>query len=84
MMSNGLLLAHKRVMSSALADEEVAPHMKDCEMQKYGIYLTQLSDEQIEKLLASVLHELRRRDFEHMKGDFLDRSKALRKSQAGH
>jgi hypothetical protein len=78
-------LLRKIMMSSAVAEERVAaPIMKPSESQKYGTYLRQLSNDEIEKLLSSVLHELRRRDFEHLKGEFLDHGKALHKARASH
>ncbi len=53
--------------------------MKLTESQKYGTYLKKLSTEEIEKLLSSVLLEMRRRDSDRMKGDVLANSRALRK-----
>ena len=50
--------------------------MKHTELQKYGAYLRMLSLEEIEKLLACVLHEMRRRDVEHLKRDVLNHGKA--------
>jgi hypothetical protein len=53
--------------------------MKQSESQKYGPYLKKLSTEEIEKLLSSVLQEMRRRDSERVKGDVVANSRALRK-----
>jgi len=50
--------------------------MKHTGPQKYGTYLRMLSLEEIEKLLACVLHEMRRRDVEHLKRDVLNHGKA--------
>ncbi len=46
--------------------------------QKYGPYLKKLSTDEIEKLLSSVLQEMRRRDSEQVKGDVVANSRALR------
>jgi hypothetical protein len=47
--------------------------------QKYGTYLKGLSNEEIEKLLSSVLQEMRRRDSERVTGDVVANSRALRR-----
>jgi len=57
--------------------------MKYNETQKYGTYLRKLSTEEIDKLLSSLLQEMRRRDSEHVKGDVLANSKALYKLRPG-
>jgi len=54
-------------------------YMKYNETQKYGTYLRKLSTEEIEKLLSSLLNEMRRRDSDRVTGDVLARSQALRK-----
>ncbi len=46
--------------------------------QKYGTYLKKLSTDEIEKLLSSVLQEMRRRDSDRVKGDVVANSSALR------
>ena len=51
--------------------------MKQSETQKYGLFLKRLNNEEIEKLLATVLKELRRRDSDHIKSDVMAKSKAL-------
>jgi hypothetical protein len=51
----------------------------ESEAPKYGTYLKGLSTEEIEKLLSSVLQEMRRRDSERVKGDVVANSRALRK-----
>jgi hypothetical protein len=48
------------------------------ETQKYGLYLKNLSANQLEKLQSNLLKEMRQRDSEHVKGDVLANSKALR------
>jgi hypothetical protein len=53
--------------------------MKYNETQKYGTYLRKLSTEEIDKLLSSLLQEMRRRDSDHVKGDVVANSKALHK-----
>ena len=53
--------------------------MKYNETQNYGIYLRKLTTEEIERLLSSVLHEMRRRDSDRVTGDVLARSQAIRK-----
>jgi len=53
--------------------------MKYYETQKYCAYLKKLSTEEIEKLLSSLLQEMRRRDSDRVTGDVLARSQALRK-----
>ena len=57
-------------------------YMKYNETQKYGTYLRKLSTEEIDKLLSSLLNEMRRRDSERVTGDVLARSQALRKMRA--
>jgi hypothetical protein len=51
--------------------------MKHNETQKYGTSLKEMSMERLEKLLSNVLHEMRRRDSEYVKGDVLAKTKAL-------
>ena len=53
--------------------------MKYNDNQKYGTYLRKLSTEEIERLLSSLLQEMRRRDSERVTGDVLANSKALHK-----
>ncbi len=61
------------------ADPTFEIFMKQNDTQKYGIYLRKLSTDEIERLLSSVLHEMRRRDSETMKNDVMATSKALAK-----
>jgi hypothetical protein len=56
--------------------------MKDNETQKYGIALRQFATMDLDKLMASVLHEMRRRDSDHVKGDVIDGTQTLRKLRA--
>ena len=53
--------------------------MKQSEAQKLGLNLKRLSNDEIDGLLSSILQEMRRRDSEHVKGDVVASSKALRK-----
>jgi uncharacterized small protein (DUF1192 family) len=69
-MAPDLLKEYRRIEEASLY------LMKQNEPQKYGVYLRMLSIEEIEKLLACVLQEMRRRDAEHLKGDVLNNSKA--------
>jgi hypothetical protein len=45
---------------------------------KYGAYLKEMPTRKLESLLSNVLHEMRRRDSEHIKGDAITTSRALR------
>ena len=47
------------------------------ETQKYSLILKRLSCEELEKLLATVLREMRRRDSEKVGNDVVARTKAL-------
>ena len=51
--------------------------MKDSETQKYGLFLRKMTSEDLEKLLSTVLKEMRRRDSDQVKGDVVARTKAL-------
>jgi hypothetical protein len=51
--------------------------MKQGETQKYAHFLKKLSSEDLEKLLSTVLKEMRRRDSDLMKGDVMASTKAL-------
>lgn len=51
--------------------------MKDVETQKFGPYLKKLNTSELEKVLATVLREMRRRDSDRVKGDVMAKSKAL-------
>ncbi len=53
--------------------------MKPTEIQEYGDFLKKLSTEQIDKLLATILKEMRGRDSDRVRGDVVANSKALRK-----
>ena len=53
--------------------------MKSNETQKYGFPLKQLPDKELDKLLANVLQEMRRRDSDHVKGDVINGTQNLRK-----
>jgi hypothetical protein len=56
--------------------------MKHNETQKYTLALKQFKTVALDKLMASVLHEMRRRDSEHVKGDVIDGTQTLRKLRA--
>jgi hypothetical protein len=56
--------------------------MKDNETQKYGFSLKQLDTKALDKLMASVMHEMRRRDSDHVMGDVITGTHALRKLRA--
>ncbi len=77
MTPTGLEIAEKGEASSTPGIHRHESHdpMKQSETQKYGYYLKQLTTQEIEKLLASVLHEMRRRDSERLKGDVLNTTK---------
>lgn len=51
--------------------------MKPGEAEEPRISLKNLSSEELEKLLSTLLRELRRRDSDQIKGDFMAVSKAL-------
>lgn len=51
--------------------------MKDNETQKYTLFLKRLSCDELEKLLSTVLKEMRRRDSEKVGNDVVARTKAL-------
>jgi hypothetical protein len=53
--------------------------MKPHETQKYGHSLKQMEDKELDRLLASVLQEMRRRDSDHVKGDVINGTQQLRK-----
>jgi len=53
--------------------------MKQVETQEYGLTLKNFKTIELEKLLSTVLKEMRRRDSDHMKGDVMANSKALGK-----
>ena len=52
--------------------------MKQNDTQEYRDFLKNLSTEEIDKLQSNLLKEMRRRDSDHVKGDVLANSKALR------
>jgi hypothetical protein len=56
--------------------------MKTSEAQKLGLNLKRLSNDEIDGLLSTILQEMRRRDSDHVKGDVVASSKALRKLRA--
>ena len=51
--------------------------MNPTEIQEYGEFLKTLTAEQIDKLLSTLLKEMRRRDSDRVKGDVVANSKAL-------
>lgn len=51
--------------------------MKQGETQKYGLFLKNLSMAELEKLLSTILREMRKRDSDHMKGDVVANTKSL-------
>jgi hypothetical protein len=51
--------------------------MKQNDSHKQVAYLKELSTIRLERLLSDLLHEMRRRDSEQVKGDVLAKSKAL-------
>ena len=51
--------------------------MKPSDIQKYGLFLKSLKNEEVEELLSALLKEMRRRDSDHVKHDLLANSKAL-------
>jgi hypothetical protein len=53
--------------------------MKPNETQKVGFSLKQLETVDLDKLMADVLREMRRRDSDHVKGDVIDGTRTLRK-----
>ncbi len=53
--------------------------MKQSEAQRLGPNLKRLSNDEIDGLLSSILQEMRRRDSEHVRGDVVASSKALRR-----
>jgi hypothetical protein len=52
--------------------------MKHNDTQKYGAFLKAMPTQRLEGLLSHVLREMRRRDSDHMKGDAIYSSQALR------
>jgi hypothetical protein len=52
--------------------------MKHNDTQKYGLPLKTLSAAELDKLLSSVLQEMRRRDSDNIKGDVVSVSQTLR------
>jgi hypothetical protein len=56
--------------------------MKHNETQKYTIALKQFKTMALDKLMASVMREMRRRDSDHVKGDVIDGTKTLRMLRA--
>jgi hypothetical protein len=50
--------------------------------QKYGPALRQLDTEELDRLLAGVLNEMRRRDSDHVKGDVITGTHTVRKLRA--
>ncbi len=53
--------------------------MKQNDTQKYGFSLKHLETRELDKLMASVMQEMRRRDSEHVKGDVITGTHSLRK-----
>ncbi len=51
--------------------------MKEDETQKYA-FLKAFKTEQLDTLMSSILHEMRRRDSDHVKRDVMDSSRSLR------
>jgi len=47
--------------------------------QKCGFTLKNLNTQQLDRLMSRVMHEMRRRDSDHVKGDIVNNSQALRK-----
>lgn len=56
--------------------------MTQNETEKNGISLKKLNTEQLDKLMSRVMHEMRRRDSDHVRGDVVNSSQALRKLRA--
>jgi hypothetical protein len=56
--------------------------MKENETQKYGFPLKQLETIDLDKLMANVLREMRRRDSDHVKRDVIERTQTLRELRA--
>jgi hypothetical protein len=50
--------------------------------QKCGAFLNKMNTIQLDKLMSRVLHEMRRRDSDHVKGDVVKSSHALGKLRA--
>ena len=53
--------------------------MKHLETHQLGFSLKQLETIELDKLMSSVLHEMRRRDSDHVKGDVITGTNTLRK-----
>lgn len=53
--------------------------MKEHETQKIGVFLKKLETRDLDKLMAGVLREMRRRDSEHMSNDVITGTHSLRK-----
>ncbi len=49
------------------------------ETQQFGHSLKKMEDKELDRLLASVLQEMRRRDSDHVKGDVINGTQQLRK-----
>jgi hypothetical protein len=55
--------------------------MKDSVTEKFGHLLKSLTNEQIDKLLSTLLREMRRRDVDQLKRDVVTHSKSLRQTR---
>ena len=79
MTPHGLEIAETEPAPSGpvIHSHQTYDYMKHSDTQKYGHYLKQLTTQEIEKLLACVLHEMRRRDSDRLKGDVMHTSKLL-------
>jgi hypothetical protein len=56
--------------------------MKQNETHKIGVFLKKLETRELDKLMAGVLREMRRRDSEHMSNDVITGTHSLRKLRA--
>ncbi len=56
--------------------------MQHNETQEYRRFLKRLTNHQIDKLQSTILKEMRRRDLDHVKGDVVANSQALRTLRA--
>jgi hypothetical protein len=52
--------------------------MKHSDSSKYTVVLKKLSTQQLDKLMSRVMQEMRRRDSDHVKGDVMASTQALR------
>jgi hypothetical protein len=49
------------------------------DIEKYGFSLKTMDTVELDKLMSRVMHEMRRRDSDHVRGDVVSSSQALRK-----